>query len=90
QNLTLSIQGDQLVIDWAEVDTDIFGNPISISCYEVYVGDHPYFVCDNESLLTTVSESSLTLDGVIAYADRIFFKIVAVSGAIRSRIPMDK
>jgi len=90
QNLILSIQGDQLVIDWADVNTDIFGNPIGISYYEVYVGDQPYFVCDNESLLTTVSVSSLTLEGVIAYADRLFFKIVAVSGSIRSHAPAIK
>lgn len=87
QNVTLSVEGDQLLIDWDDVTTDIYGNPIGISYYGVYIGEQPYFACNEESLLVTTTGSSIALDNILEYVDRIFFKIVAVSGAIRSRPP---
>ncbi|MDP2172452.1 MAG: fibronectin type III domain-containing protein [Candidatus Cloacimonadaceae bacterium] len=84
QNVDLTVAGSLLIIDWDDVTTDVLGNLIGISYYEVHVGDNPNFMCSSESLISTVTESTLTLTDVVDYADRLFFKVIAVSGTIRN------
>ncbi|MCK9584942.1 MAG: FG-GAP-like repeat-containing protein [Candidatus Cloacimonetes bacterium] len=83
QNLLLSVLGYDLLLTWDDVTTDTFGNPIEISYYEVHVGDQPYFDCNPDTLIATLEETELTLEGVAEFADRLFFKVIAVSGMIR-------
>ncbi len=90
QNMSVTIQGIQVTVDWDDVTQDIQGNPIGISYYEVHIADQPYFECSNETLLATVESSQIVLDGLTESVDRLFFKIIAVSGAIRSKPPMAK
>ena len=78
-----SIQNDLLALDWEDVTHDIMGNPITISYYEVHVSNQPYFECTPDTQLQTVQVSHLSLEGLTEYADRLFFKVIAVSGAIR-------
>lgn len=85
QNLSIAIEGSLLTLDWDDVTLDQLGNPITVSCYEVHASGHPYFGCSNETLLDTVLTSELLLDGVSEYGDRLFFKVIAVTGAIRGR-----
>jgi hypothetical protein len=85
QNVSLNISGNQLVINWDEVNLDINGNPIGVSYYEVHASDRPNFQCSNETLLDTVEGTELVLDGVLYFADRLFFKVITVSGAIRDQ-----
>lgn len=82
-NLTVEISEGLIILDWDDVIVDIFGNNIVISYYEVYVGDHPDFECNFNSLIGTVNESYLELPDVVEYADKLFFKIRANSGMIR-------
>lgn len=64
---------------------DIEGNPIIISAYSVFVGDVPDFECSIDAYIASVSEPYLELEGVVEYAERLFFKVIAESGSIRSR-----
>lgn len=83
QNLALSVSGHDLLLNWDDVTTDTFANPIEISYYEVHVSDEPYFDCSFDTLIASMEESELFLEGVAEFADRLFFKVIAVSGAIR-------
>lgn len=83
ENLSVSIVDGLLILDWDDVTEDVLGNPIVPSYYAVYVGDHPYFTCNFDSLIATVNESYLELADVVEYADRLFFKVIAVTGMIR-------
>ncbi len=83
-NIVISVTGNQLILDWGDVTLDVLGNPIVTSHYEVYVGDTFDFPCNFDTLIGTVELSFLELSDVVEYADRLFFKVVAVSGAIRS------
>jgi len=83
-NVVISIIGDQLILDWDDVTIDIQGNAIVPSYYEVYVGDTPDFICTYDTMVGTAEQSHMELYDVVEYADKLFFKVVAVSGAIRS------
>jgi hypothetical protein len=83
-NLTISIVNGLLILDWDDVTQDILGNPIVPSCYEVFVGDNPEFICNFDSLISTVNESYLELEDIVEYADRLFFKVIALTGMIRT------
>lgn len=83
QAVIVSIQNDILTVDWEDVTHDIMGNPVTISFYEVHVSNQPYFICTPDTQLQTVLVSQLAIDGLTEYADRLFFKVIAVSGAFR-------
>lgn len=84
QNLSIIVQGQLLLLDWDDVTLDTQGNPITVDGYQVYVGDTPDFECNNDSLIATVSVSNLTLEDVVEYVDRLFLRIIANSGSIRT------
>jgi len=84
ENLSISIVDGLLILNWDDVTQDVLGNPIIPSYYEVFVGDHPDFICNFDSLIATVNESYLELDDVVDYADRLFFKVIAHIGMIRN------
>ncbi|MDD3562656.1 MAG: fibronectin type III domain-containing protein [Candidatus Cloacimonetes bacterium] len=83
ENLVLSVSGHDLLLNWDDVTTDTFSNPIEISYYEVHVSDEPYFDCSFDTLIDSMEESELLLEGVAEFAERLFFKVITVSGAIR-------
>jgi len=84
ENLSISIVDGLLILNWDDVTQDVLGNPIIPSYYDVFVGDHPDFICNFDSLIATVNESYLELDDVVDYADRLFFKVIAHIGMIRN------
>jgi|GEM_PF-803781 len=85
QNLVLTVSGYDIMLNWDEVTLDTSQNPINISYYEVYVSDQPYFECNIDNLLCTTETPGLFLEGAAEFADRLFFKIKAVSGAITKK-----
>lgn len=90
QHLSISVQNEVLSIDWDDVTQDIMGNTITVSHYEVHVSDQPYFDCSFDTLLQNVESSQIIMEGLTEYADRLFFKVIAVSGAIRHPIVKHK
>lgn len=83
QNVQVSLQGSQLDLDWDDVTLDIYGNPASVSHYEIHVSGEPYFECTAETLVGTVQESQASYDGVASYYDKLFIRIIAVAGGAR-------
>ncbi|MCK9610857.1 MAG: FG-GAP-like repeat-containing protein [Candidatus Cloacimonas sp.] len=86
QNIVLTISGTDIFLDWDDVTTDTMGNPLQISYYEVYVSDQPYFDCNFDTLIGTIDVSEMFLEGASEYAERLFFKVKAISGAITKEI----
>ena len=82
QNLVITITGTDILLNWDEVTTDTMGNSLQISYYEIYVSDQPYFECDFDTLIGSTEVSEIFLEGAAEYADRLFFKVKAISGAI--------
>lgn len=78
QNLTVAVAGNLLYLDWDTVTEDIFGTPISVDEYKVFVGEYPYFPCTDEYLYTVTSDHTLIVDDLVADLDRLFFKVTAV------------
>jgi len=85
QNLVITVSGYDIILNWEAVTLDTSQNPINISYYEVYVSDQPYFACNIDNLLCTTETPSLLIEGGAEFADRLFFKIKAVSGAITKK-----
>jgi hypothetical protein len=83
ENVLISINGDELILDWDDVVQDILGNPITATRYDVFVGGSPDFTCDSESYLATTVESRIVLDDMVQYADYLFFKITTICGSLR-------
>jgi len=83
-NLSISIENGLVILNWDDVTQDVLGNPIVPSYYEVFVGDYPDFICNFDTLICTVNESYLELAEIVDYADRLFFKVIAHVGMIRS------
>jgi len=82
QNVQLTKSGLQLYLDWDPVTTDIFGNPITVSGYNVYWGDVPDFECNAESLCTNTIDHSLVFN-LQDTGEWIFFRVAAYRDPIR-------
>ena len=85
QNLVITVSGYDIMLNWDAVTLDTSQNPITISYYEVYVSDQPYFECNIDNLLCTTETPCLLIEGGAEFADRLFFQIKAVSGAITKK-----
>ncbi len=85
QNLVITVSGYDIMLNWDAVTLDTSQNPTNISYYEVYVSDQPYFECNIDNLLCTTETPGLLIEGGAEYADRLFFQIKAVSGAITKK-----
>ena len=79
ENLTVSINGDLLYLDWNTVTEDILGNPITVLEYNVYAAELPYFDCTDEYLFTVTSDHSLVLEDLVGDINHLFFKVTAVA-----------
>jgi len=85
QNLVISIEGDQLVLDWDEVTEDIAGNAIQVAHYDIFLSEDPYFECSMDNYYDSYIAPPISLDYIVGYVDRLFVKVRAVTGAIRTQ-----
>ncbi|NLK49191.1 MAG: fibronectin type III domain-containing protein, partial [Candidatus Cloacimonetes bacterium] len=85
QNLVISIEGDQLVLDWDEVTEDTAGNAIQVARYDIFFSEDPYFECGPDNYFDSYNAPPIRLDYIVEYVDRLFVKVRAVTGAIRTK-----
>lgn len=78
QNVSISVSGGDVILNWYPVTQDLAGNPITVLYYNVYYGTEPDYPCDDEHLVGTTATTSLTLPGWTGSRERSFFTIVAV------------
>jgi hypothetical protein len=82
QNLQIATSGPQLYLDWDTVNTDTYGNPLTVSGYNVYWSDIPDFVCNEESLQSTTTDHSLVFN-LVDTGVQLFFKVTAYYDIVR-------
>ncbi|MDD3534808.1 MAG: C25 family cysteine peptidase [Candidatus Cloacimonetes bacterium] len=73
QNISLQMQAQNLILSWDAVNSDLLGNPISISGYKVYASDTPYFELNAESFIGSTATNSFSIP--TANQNRRFFKV---------------
>ncbi len=77
-NVNITIVGGYVQLDWDIVTTDIYGSPITVDNYNVFVGDLPGFECNDETFLTNTIDHSLITDFTADQLSRAFFRVTAV------------
>jgi len=80
-NVILAINDNDLVINWDPVTEDVNGSPVTISRYDIYISDYPDFEPDPNSWLGSTTDTTIGIED-IDELDRLFIRVVAVSGAI--------
>jgi len=83
QNVSLTLSGNGMLLQWDPVVTDILGNPLAVSYYRIYAADHPFFSIGDASLLGTAFTNSFLVEDALAMGNRAFFQITAVAAGVR-------
>ena len=81
-NIQVNISGNDAIISWNEVDTTVVGTPIDVDYYIIYYSEIPY----QDSLffyLWFTPDTTFTHQGVAAFSDQMFYKVVSFVGSIR-------
>ncbi len=61
ENLRISRSSNSYVLNWNVVNTDLVGNPLTVSGYRVYASESPEFELTQATLITETSSNSLNL-----------------------------
>ncbi len=78
-NVHVSVSGLRVFLDWDAVTTDVLGNPITVSGYNIYLGGVPDFVCSEDALIDTTPDHSIILDNIADSVVEAFFRISAIA-----------
>ncbi|MDD2424372.1 MAG: hypothetical protein PHG34_09200, partial [Candidatus Cloacimonetes bacterium] len=79
QNLSIEVQGDNVVLTWDAVQEDIGGNPISGVYYEVHLLETPDLVPSPYTVFEITEDTSFTIEDILLYLDSSFFCVKAVT-----------
>ena len=83
ENLTAIRSGDDIELRWNEVDEDIYGNPITVTGYNIYRDTSPDFTPGGGNLLDTAPSASYTDTGAVS-GDKYFYVVQASVTALVS------
>ncbi len=74
-------QGNDLSLSWQPVEEDVYGNPLSIDWYNIYVGFTPDFPADQDHYLDSSISTTYLHTEVFSYPiQSLFYKITAEYG----------
>ncbi len=79
ENITLTFQGNDLILSWDIVDEDTSGNPLQDVVYDIFVSENPEFELDGSNYYDTAYENQYIFYGIGDVLPMIFFKIQAYS-----------
>lgn len=79
QNLRITTQGADIILNWDAVNTDLLGNPISITGYRIYAAELPDFTPSEASLILESSSPTAILSPVANSHLRRFFRVTAIA-----------
>lgn len=83
QNVEIMIVGNDIHIDWDDVEYDTSGNEITPNRYDIYVSEEAEFDCSIDTFLDFTTDSSFVIEGIASEIPRLFFKIITVVGSVR-------
>ncbi len=93
-DLTLTADGDDLLLAWSEVTTDIYGKPMTVAGYEIYRGVPPELTNDGLTLHDSCAPPCSSYRDIGAYADggEYYYRVRAIdglgnSGGLGSELP---
>lgn len=78
QNVSVTINGSDLLLSWDPVTEDIYGNPITIDQYLIYISEIPDFPIDGSTYYDTVHTNSCLFEGITDFVDKLFLRVIAV------------
>ncbi len=79
ENITLTFQGNDLILSWDIVDEDTSGNPLQDVVYDIFFSENPEFELDGSNYYDTAYENQYIFYGIGDVLPMIFFKIQAYS-----------
>ncbi|MDD4667669.1 MAG: C25 family cysteine peptidase [Candidatus Cloacimonetes bacterium] len=77
ENLRISRSSNSYVLNWNVVNTDLVGNPLTVSGYRVYASESPEFELNQATLITETSSNSLNLPDSASPSGMRFFRVTA-------------
>ncbi len=80
ENITTIINGNSIELTWNPVTEDIYGNPTTISVYNIYRSEEPVFIPQIMQYIGNTSGISFTDTNVLNENKNYFYKITAVIG----------
>jgi PKD repeat protein len=77
----INISGDDAVLTWSAVDSTSSGLPTNVDSYIVYGSTDPK---SEFTFLGVLENTSFTQNDVVKYSDRMFYKVIAYNGDLKS------
>jgi hypothetical protein len=93
-DLTVTADGDDLLVEWSEVTADLYGKPMTVAGYEIYRGLAPDLTNDGLTLLDSCTAPCSSHRDLGAYTDggEYYYRVSAIdglgnSGGLGSELP---
>ena len=83
-DIQIEISGNDVILNWAEVDTTIFGTPIDVDFYIISGSHYPY---DDFMFLGATADTIFTQNYVTVIYDKMFYQIKSFVG---TRLELDE
>jgi len=80
ENVQIEISENDVLLNWAEVDSTIFGSPINVDYYLIYHSLNPY---EDFYYLGATQDTTFTHNLVIPFEDKMFYYIKSFVGTRR-------
>jgi len=77
ENVQIEISGNDILLNWTEVDTTIFGTPINVDYYLIYHSINPY---ENFYYLGATQNTTFTHNLVVPFEDKMFYYLKSFVG----------
>ena len=77
-NVIIEIVGDDVILNWAVVDTTIYGTPIDVDFYLIYHSSNPYN--ENFEFLGANQDTTYTHNYVAGFIDKMFYRVESFVG----------
>jgi len=79
ENLTITLQGNDLILTWDPVTEDTNGSILEDVIYDIYVSERPEFELDGSNYYDSTYENQYIFFGIGDALPKIFFKVQAYS-----------
>jgi|GEM_PF-4397763 len=83
QQPSIALNGDDILLSWQAVTTDVLGLPMQIDYYEIHASTEADFIPNLDTMIDISLDNSYVHTGVVPYLERIFYRVIAVQGDIR-------
>ena len=79
-DLQIELQNDSLLLTWSEPENDLFGNPVQVDGYRIYLWQLPYFDFESGILQAEVTDTCYFFTDPDGWFPIAFFQVTALGG----------